>query len=155
MPRRPAARPAKPDAADADAARTGCPAESALAVIGGKWKVLILYQLFDGTRRFSELRRNLPGVTQKMLTQQLREMEADGLLARKVYPQVPPKVEYSLTPLGQSLRPVVNAMCVWSTARGCFTGATARLTDVAGSGRRAAKTKRATRGASPLRSSGK
>ena len=92
---------------------TKCPAESTLEVIGGRWKILILYQLDGGPKRFSELKRSLPDVTQKMLTQQLRQMEAEGLVRRKVYPQVPPKVEYSLTPRGQSLRPIVDAMCKW------------------------------------------
>lgn len=92
---------------------TKCPAESTLEVIGGRWKILILYQLDGGPKRFSALKRSLPNVTQKMLTQQLRQMEADGLVRRKVYPQVPPKVEYSLTPRGQSLRPIVDAMCKW------------------------------------------
>ena len=90
-----------------------CPAESALAVIGGRWKILILYRLFERTHRFSELRRALAGCTQKMLTQQLREMEADGIVRRKVFPQVPPKVEYSLTPRGRTLKPIVDAMCKW------------------------------------------
>jgi DNA-binding HxlR family transcriptional regulator len=90
-----------------------CPAESTLVIIGGRWKVLILWQLFRGAQRFSELFRALEGVTQKMLTQQLRELEHDGIVHRTVYPQVPPKVEYSLTPLGESLRPVVDAMCEW------------------------------------------
>jgi DNA-binding HxlR family transcriptional regulator len=95
-----------------------CPAETTLEVIGGRWKVPILWLLFQGTRRFSELRRSLEGVTQKMLTQQLRELESDGIVNRKVYPQVPPKVEYSLTGEGQSLKPVVEAMCKWGKARG-------------------------------------
>jgi DNA-binding HxlR family transcriptional regulator len=95
-----------------------CPAEACLHAIGGRWKVLILWRLFRGTRRFSELRRDVPGVTQKMLTQQLRELEADGLLKRKVYAQVPPKVEYSLTPRGESLKPVIDAMCRWGSGRG-------------------------------------
>jgi DNA-binding HxlR family transcriptional regulator len=95
-----------------------CPAETTLEVIGGRWKVPILWFLFQGTRRFSELRRSLEGVTQKMLTQQLRELESDGIVNRKVYPQVPPKVEYSLTGEGQSLKPVVEAMCKWGKARG-------------------------------------
>src|ERR671936_973242 len=90
-----------------------CPAELTLDVIEGRWKVLILWQLFQGPRRFSELFRALDGVTQKMLTQQLRELEKDGIVHRQVYPQIPPKVEYSLTPLGGSLRPVVDAMCEW------------------------------------------
>ena len=100
---------------------TACPAEVTLAVIGGRWKVLILYHLFDGVKRFSELQRALPGVTQKMLTQQLREMERDGIVGRTVYPQVPPKVEYALTPLGQTLKPVVRAMCQWGLKQGGAT----------------------------------
>jgi DNA-binding HxlR family transcriptional regulator len=92
---------------------TNCPAEVTLAVIGGRWKVLILFQLFQGVKRFSELFRALDGITQKMLTQQLREMERDGIVQRTVYPQVPPKVEYRLTPLGETLKPVVGAMCRW------------------------------------------
>jgi DNA-binding HxlR family transcriptional regulator len=90
-----------------------CPAETTLDIIGGRWKVLILWQLFPGERRFSELFRALEGITQKMLTQQLRELEKDGIVHRQIYPQIPPKVEYSLTPLGKSLRPVVDAMCEW------------------------------------------
>ncbi len=93
--------------------RTKCPAETALEVIGGRWKVPILFQLFQGAQRFSALQRALPAVSQKMLTQQLRELERDGILHREVYPQVPPKVEYSLTPRGATLRPVVAAMCDW------------------------------------------
>ena len=94
------------------------PATLTLEVIGGKWKVLVLYELFIGIKRFSELRRLLSGVTQKMLTQQLREMERDGLIHREIYPQIPPKVEYSLTPLGQSLKPIVDAMCDWALKHG-------------------------------------
>ncbi len=90
-----------------------CPAEGTLEVIGGKWKVLIIWQLFRGQQRFSELFRALDGITQKMLTQQLRELEHDGIVHRTVYPQVPPKVEYALTPLGESLKPIVDAMCEW------------------------------------------
>lgn len=96
---------------------TQCPAESTLAVIGGRWKVPIVWHLFGGTRRFSELRRALPRVTQKMLTQQLRELEKDGIVRRKVYAEVPPRVEYSLTHCGESLRPVVDAMCAWTTGK--------------------------------------
>jgi DNA-binding HxlR family transcriptional regulator len=92
-----------------------------LAVIGGRWKVLILYHLFDGVKRFSELQRALPGVTQKMLTQQLRELEGDGIVSRTVYPQVPPKVEYAMTPLGKTLQPVVKAMCRWGLQQGGAT----------------------------------
>ena len=100
---------------------TACPAETTLAVIGGRWKVLILYHLFGGVKRFSELQRALPGVTQKMLTQQLRELEGDGIVSRTVYPQVPPKVEYALTPLGKTLQPVVKAMCRWGLEQGGAT----------------------------------
>jgi DNA-binding HxlR family transcriptional regulator len=90
-----------------------CPAEITLRVIGGGWKLLILWHLFQGPKRFSELRRGITGITQKMLTQQLREMERDGIVNRKVYAQVPPKVEYSLTAMGRSLRPITDAMCEW------------------------------------------
>src|SRR5437764_15222663 len=92
---------------------TDCPAEVTLMVIGGRWKVVILFHLFRGVKRFSELLRGLPGISQKMLTQQLREMERDGIVQRTVYPQVPPKVEYRLTPLGETLKPVITAMCQW------------------------------------------
>ena len=95
-----------------------CPAEFTLAMIGGRWKIPIVFHLFTGRKRFSDLARALTGVSQKMLTQQLREMERNGLVLRQVYPQVPPKVEYSLTVLGASLRPVVEAMCRWGEAHG-------------------------------------
>ena len=97
--------------------RTRCPAEATLAVIAGPWKVLILYHLFDGPVRFTVLKNQIGGITQKMLTQQLREMETDGIVRRKIYAQIPPKVEYSLTPLGRSLKPVVTAMCHWGSCR--------------------------------------
>jgi DNA-binding HxlR family transcriptional regulator len=87
--------------------------ESALHALGGKWKPLILWHLMDETRRFGELRRRIPDITQKMLTQQLRELEADGLVHREVYPQVPPKVEYSLTELGRTLESVLDMLCDW------------------------------------------
>jgi DNA-binding HxlR family transcriptional regulator len=90
-----------------------CPAERTLVLIGGRWKVLILYHLHPRLRRFSELRRLLTPVTPRMLARQLRELERDGLVRRKVYAQVPPKVEYSLTSAGKSLKPVVAAMCHW------------------------------------------
>ena len=92
---------------------TGCTVDAALAVIGGRWKGVILYNLLNGHRRFNELRRLLPSVTQRMLTLQLRELEASGLLARKVYAEVPPKVEYSLTPLGRQLEPVLLGLRAW------------------------------------------
>lgn len=90
-----------------------CPVTRALSVISGKWKLFIVFHLMGGTRRFGELRRLIPAVTQQMLTAQLRELEADGLVARKVYPVVPPRVEYSLTPLGEALRAVTDALMVW------------------------------------------
>lgn len=95
------------------ASRLTCAVETTLNIIGGRWKVLILHELFSGTKRFNELHRALHGITQKMLTQQLREMEEDGIIHREVYPQVPPKVEYSLTSLGRSLEPILDAMHQW------------------------------------------
>ena len=90
-----------------------CEVEITLQIIGGRWKVLIIRELLLGVRRFGELQRALPGVTQKMLTQQLREMEQDGIVYREVYPEIPPKVEYSLTSLGKSLQPILHAMHEW------------------------------------------
>jgi DNA-binding HxlR family transcriptional regulator len=90
-----------------------CPVTRAVRVIGGKWKLFIVYQLMSGTRRFGELQRLLPGVTQQMLTAQLRELEADGVVHRKVYAQVPPKVEYSLTTLGRELEALTNQLAEW------------------------------------------
>lgn len=91
----------------------GCPVEAALEMIGGKWKGLVLYHLLDGPVRFNALKREIGGVTQRMLTKQLRELEKDGLVHREVYPQVPPKVEYSLTEKGESLRAIVLALREW------------------------------------------
>lgn len=93
-----------------------CPLEELISRIGGKWKVIILWQLLDGPRRFGELRRQMPTATPKTLTAQLRELESDGFLTRRVFAQVPPKVEYSATPLSASLRPVLRAMHDWSAA---------------------------------------
>ncbi|MDX2077316.1 MAG: helix-turn-helix domain-containing protein [bacterium] len=90
-----------------------CPLELTIDVLDGKWKRLILYHLFDGTKRFGELQRLLTGVTRRMLTQHLRELENDGIVHREVYQQVPPKVEYSLTPLGRTLEPVLEVMLKW------------------------------------------
>lgn len=91
-----------------------CSVELALQVIGGKWKPIILWHLRSGeSRRFGELRRSMPNVTQKMLTQQLRELEADGLVLRTVHPQVPPRVEYTLTALGASVLPVLDQLSSW------------------------------------------
>jgi DNA-binding HxlR family transcriptional regulator len=93
----------------------GCPIEVALDVIGGKWKGMVLHRLMDGTARFNELRRLMPRVTQRMLTLQLRELERDGVIRRTVYPSVPPRVEYDLTGLGASLRPILDMMGDWGT----------------------------------------
>ena len=93
-----------------------CPVETTLTLISDKWKVLILRDLLPGTRRFGELKKSVGGVSQKVLTAQLREMEAGGLLVRTVYPEVPPRVEYTLTELGRSLKPVLDAMQAWGEA---------------------------------------
>lgn len=92
---------------------TPSPVEVTISIIGGKWKPLIVFYLLSGTKRFSEIRRFLPQATQQMLTMQLRELEQVGILHRHVYAQVPPKVEYSLTALGQSIEPVLRQMCRW------------------------------------------
>jgi DNA-binding HxlR family transcriptional regulator len=93
----------------------GCSVEAALDVIGNKWKGVILFHLLDGTKRFNELRRLIPSVTQRMLTLQLRELEEDEIIIRKVYPQVPPKVEYSLSVSGQDLKPIILALRDWGS----------------------------------------
>ncbi len=93
--------------------RVDCPVAATLEVIGGKWKPLILFHLRERPMRFSELRRVVPQATQKMMTQQLRELERDGILHRKVYAVVPPKVDYSLTAYGQTLKPLLGMMCDW------------------------------------------
>ena len=90
-----------------------CPVETTLALIGDKWKVLILRDLLPGTKRFGELKRSIGSVSQKVLTAQLRDMESKGLVHREVYPEVPPRVEYSLTHLGRSLAPILDAMRNW------------------------------------------
>lgn len=91
-----------------------CPIEHTVNLIGHKWKVLILRNLFNnGTQRFSDLNKGINGISQKMLTQQLRQLEADGIISRKIYPEVPPKVEYSLTVLGNSLKPILDEMNIW------------------------------------------
>ena len=92
-----------------------CPVEMTLQLIGDKWKVLIIRDLLSGTKRFSELMRSVTGITQKVLTSHLRAMEAAGLLTRKIYPEVPPKVEYTLTETGYSLKPIMDSMVDWGT----------------------------------------
>jgi DNA-binding HxlR family transcriptional regulator len=94
---------------------TNCPVVATLGMIGGKYKALILWHLVEDKRRFGELQRLIPQATQKMLTQQLRELERDNLLIRTVYPVVPPKVEYSLSDLGRSIKPILDSMCEWGT----------------------------------------
>ena len=90
-----------------------CPVETTLSLIGDKWKVLILRDLMPGTKRFGELKKSIGSVSQKVLTAQLRDMESNGLVTRTVYPEVPPRVEYSLTALGRSLKPILDAMWNW------------------------------------------
>jgi DNA-binding HxlR family transcriptional regulator len=107
--------------------RTGAPytpetaasdVEAALKVVEGRWKLIILFHLFDGKiRRFSDLERAIPGISQKMLTQQLRQLETDGVVARTIYPEVPPRVEYRLTDWGQALCPALDAMLQWGAQR--------------------------------------
>jgi DNA-binding HxlR family transcriptional regulator len=90
-----------------------CAVEAALDVIGGKWKVLILCWLKEGVHRFGELRRRIPGISERMLTQQLRELERDGVVHREVYPEAPPRVEYTLTDFGETLRPLLASLNDW------------------------------------------
>ncbi|AXF56474.1 winged helix-turn-helix transcriptional regulator [Salicibibacter kimchii] len=93
-----------------------CHVEEALDIVVGKWKpIILLYLLKNGTIRFNELKRSVPNITQKMLTKHLRELEEEDIIARKVYPQVPPKVEYSITEYGRSLEPILEAMHEWGT----------------------------------------
>ena len=97
----------------AQTAKKELPAETTLTLIGDKWKVLILRDLMPGTKRFGELKKSIGSVSQKVLTAQLRDMENNGLLTRTVYPEVPPRVEYSLTELGRSLKPILDSMWNW------------------------------------------
>ena len=96
--------------------RPGCAVEATLDLIDGKWKGVILFHLQAGTQRFGELRRRMPGITQRMLTKQLRELEEAGLISRKVFAVVPPRVDYALTPLGLSMQPVIAALKAWGEA---------------------------------------
>src|SRR6516225_854016 len=107
------------------------PAERALKVIAGRWKAVVLYHLFDGPKRLSELRRLAPNVSQKVLVQQLREMEEHGLVHREIYRQVPPRVDYSATPLGLSLEPVLSALCEWGRHHAVELDEIDRLADCA------------------------
>lgn len=90
-----------------------CPVQTCVQLVGSKWKLLIMRNLLSRPWRFNELKKDLEGISQKVLTDSLRSMEADGLLTRTVYPEVPPRVEYTLTELGYSLRPILEAMRVW------------------------------------------
>lgn len=92
-----------------------CPVEVTLSLIGEKWKILIIRELLNGTKRFGELKKDVSGISQKVLTTNLRSMEDDGLIVRKVYAQIPPRVEYTLSDVGYSLAPVLNVMASWGT----------------------------------------
>ncbi|PHS39760.1 MAG: ArsR family transcriptional regulator [Robiginitomaculum sp.] len=94
---------------------SNCPTEAALAIVGGKWKGIILHHLSHDTKRFNELRRLIPEVTQRMMTKQLRELEAHQIIHREIYRQIPPKVEYSLTDFGLTLTPILKALEAWGT----------------------------------------
>lgn len=93
-----------------------CPVETTLMLISDRWKVLILRDLLEGTKRFGELKKSIGTISQKVLTSNLRSMEEDGLLSRKVYPEVPPRVEYTLTETGYSLKPILDSMVEWGTS---------------------------------------
>jgi DNA-binding HxlR family transcriptional regulator len=97
--------------------KISCPAEKTLEIIGGRWKLMILHELCAGVSRFGELQRGLKGISEKVLAQHLRELEKDGIIQRTVYAEVPPKVEYSLTPSGKTLKPILDAMHEWGLNR--------------------------------------
>jgi DNA-binding HxlR family transcriptional regulator len=103
-----------------------CGLEAALEVAGGKWKVLIIWAISNEPRRFGQLRRLVQGISEKMLIQQLREMQRDGIVARKDFKTIPPRVEYSLTPFGESLRKALIPLCIWGTGHMKRIGATRR-----------------------------
>jgi DNA-binding HxlR family transcriptional regulator len=113
---------------ECDCSVMNCPVDATLKMIGGKYKALILWHLLVRTMRFGELRKLIPQATPKMLTQQLRELEANGLLTRTVYPVVPPKVEYAVTSLGESIRPILLVMYDWGTEYLRLNGKTANCT---------------------------
>ena len=102
-----------------------CPMLLTINIIGGKWKPIILHMLSAGTMRFGELKKNIPPVSQKMLTQQLRELEADGIISRMLYPEVPPRVEYSLTERGMTLKPVLQGLYDWGQMNSADSNETA------------------------------
>ena len=104
-----------------------CPMVSAINVIGGKWKPIILHMLSAGTMRFGELKKNIPPVSQKMLTQQLRELEADGIILRTVYAEVPPRVEYLLSDKGATLTPILNHLYAWGEENSAYSEQPARV----------------------------
>jgi DNA-binding HxlR family transcriptional regulator len=110
-------KPAGMDVSVTGEVLTACPVDTTMRVLGGKWKALILYQLRSGPKRFSALRRLLPTVTQRMLTAHLRELEADEIVERTIFPVIPPHVEYALTPLGLTLLPILTAMAEWGSAQ--------------------------------------
>lgn len=95
-----------------------CPVETTLGILSGRWTVMIIHQLLEGTKRFNQLQRELSGITHRTLSKQLREMEAQGLVERRDYREIPPRVEYSLTPLGLTLRDILQAMHVWAEKHG-------------------------------------
>jgi DNA-binding HxlR family transcriptional regulator len=119
-----------------------CPTQATVAVIGGRWKIVILWHLCGGKLRFSELRRKVAGISQKMLTEQLRELEGHGLVTRTVYAEVPPRVEYAATPLGESLRPIITAMAEWGQMYGRQITNVPRGVSGNGAGRSPAKPRR-------------
>lgn len=92
-----------------------CPVATTLSLIGNKWKILIMRDVLDGPKRYGQLRQSLEGISQKVLTENLRGMEADGLLTRTVFPEVPPRVEYAVSPVGESMRPIILQMAEWGT----------------------------------------
>jgi len=94
-----------------------CPAEAAIEIVGGRWKLVILYWLGKGTLRFGELHKRIPGATQQMLTKQLRQLETDGLVTREIFKEIPPKVEYSLTDFGRTFSPILDALCDWGSSK--------------------------------------
>ena len=108
----------------------GCSVEATVSLLDGKWKSVILFQLLSSTMRFGELHRSTPDATPRVLTNQLRELEADGLIVRTVFAQVPPKVEYSISPLGRTLEPVLAALKAWGDAHMPLFGTTTPLADI-------------------------